>query len=100
MPSKVGKGRIPVPRPEPLPKDVLKRIRKLTGRSIAKTQKQVKQIPTAVATGTKVAAKAARKNPFTAAVALSTVVDVFRGAPKIPKPPVPKGGKVGRRTAG
>ena len=100
MPSKVGKGRIPVPRPEPLPKDVLKRIRKLTGRSIAKTQKQVKKIPTTVATGTKVAAKAARKNPFTAAVALSTVVDVFRGAPKIPKPPAPKGGKVGRRTAG
>ena len=100
MPSKVGKGRIPVPRPEPLPKDVLKRVRKVTGRSIAKTQKQVKQIPTAVATGTKVAAKAARKNPFTAAVAVSTVVDVLRGAPKIPKPPTPKGGKVGRRTAG
>ena len=100
MPSKVGKGRIPVPRPEPLPKDVLKRVRKVTGRSIAKTQKQVKKIPTAVATGTKVAAKAARKNPFTAAVAVSTVVDVLRGAPKIPKPPTPKGGKVGRRTAG
>tara|TARA_S200000501_G_scaffold370206_1_gene410992 strand:+ start:622 stop:1851 length:1230 start_codon:yes stop_codon:yes gene_type:complete len=98
--SSVTGKKLPVPRPEPLPKDVLKRVRKVTGRSIAKTQKQVKQIPTAVATGTKVAAKAARKNPFTAAVAVSTVVDVLRGAPKIPKPPTPKGGKVGRRTAG
>ena len=100
MPSKVGKGRIPVPRPEPLPKDVLKRVRKVTGRSIAKTQKQVKKIPKQATTLARGIGKAAAKDKIGAAVVVSTVADVLRGVPKIPKPPTPKGGKVGRRTAG
>jgi len=99
-PSKSGKGFVPVKRPEPLPKDVLKRTKLLVGRSVRKTQKQVAKVPKAVVSGGKETLKFARKKPFSAAIVASTVVDALRGAPKIPKPPTPKGGKVGRRTAG
>ena len=98
--SKSGKGFVPVKRPEPLPKDVLKRTKLLVGRTVRKTQTQVKKIPKAVVSGGKETLKFARKKPFSAAIVASTVVDALRGAPKIPKPPTPKGGKVGRRTAG
>ena len=99
-PSKSGKGFVPVKRPEPLPKDTLKRTKILVGRTARKAQKQVAKVPKAVVSGGKETLKFAKKKPFSAAIVASTVVDVFRGAPKIPKPPTPKGGKVGRRTAG
>ena len=98
--SKSGKGFVRVKRPERLPKDVFKRTRLLVGRSVRKTQKQVAKVPKAVVSGGKETLKFARKKPFSAAIVASTVVDALRGAPKIPKPPTPKGGKVGRRTAG
>ena len=98
--SKSGKGFVRVKRPERLPKDVFKRTRLLVGRSVRKTQKQVAKVPKAVVGAGKDTLKFARKKPFSAAIVASTVVDALRGAPKIPKPPTPKGGKVGRRTAG
>ena len=99
-PSKSGKGFVPAKRPEPLPKDTLKRTKILVGRTARKAQKQVAKVPKAVVSGGKETLKFARKKPFSAAIVASTVVDALRGAPKIPKPPTPKGGKVGRRTAG
>ena len=99
-PSKSGKGFVPAKRPERLPKDVFKRTKLLVGRTARKAQTQVKKIPKAVVSGGKETLKFARKKPFSAAIVASTVVDALRGAPKIPKPPTPKGGKVGRRTAG
>ena len=99
-PSKSGKGFVPVKRPEPLPKDTLKRTKILVGRTARKAQKQVAKVPKAVVSGGKETLKFAKKKPFSAAIVASTVVDALRGAPKIPKPPTPKGGKVGRRTAG
>ena len=98
--SKTGRGFVPAKRPERLPKDVFKRTKLLVGRTVRKTQTQVKKIPKAVVSGGKETLKFARKKPFSAAIVASTVVDALRGAPKIPKPPTPKGGKVGRRTAG
>ena len=98
--SKTGRGFVPAKRPERLPKDVFKRTKLLVGRTARKTQTQVKKIPKAVVSGGKETLKFARKKPFSAAIVASTVVDALRGAPKIPKPPTPKGGKVGRRTAG
>ena len=99
-PSKSGKGFVPAKRPEPLPKDTLKRTKILVGRTARKAQKQVAKVPKAVVSGGRETLKFARKKPFSAAIVASTVVDALRGAPKIPKPPTPKGGKVGRRTAG
>ena len=98
--SKTGRGFVPAKRPERLPKDVFKRTKLLVGRTARKTQTQVKKIPKAVVSGGKETLKFAKKKPFSAAIVASTVVDALRGAPKIPKPPTPKGGKVGRRTAG
>ena len=98
--SKTGKGFVPAKRPERLPKDVFKRTKLLVGRSVRKTQTQAAKVPKAVVGAGKETLKFARKKPFSAAIVASTVVDALRGAPKIPKPPTPKGGKVGRRTAG
>jgi len=101
-PTIIGKsgGKLPAPRPEPLPKDTLKRTKVLVGRTARKAQKQVAKVPKAVVGAGKETLKFAKKKPFSAAIVASTVVDALRGAPKIPKPPTPKGGKVGRRTAG
>ena len=88
---------IPVPQEEPGMKG-LKGLKKKTQRSIAKATKQP-LVKSVVGAG-KDTLKFARKKPFSAAVVASTVIDALRGAPKIPKPPTPKGGKVGRRTAG
>ena len=101
-PTIIGKsgGKLPAPRPEPLPKDTLKRTKVLVGRTARKAQKQVAKVPKTVVGAGKETLKFAKKKPFSAAIVASTVVDALRGAPKIPKPPTPKGGKVGRRTAG
>jgi hypothetical protein len=98
--SKSGKGFVPAKSPERLPKDVFKRTKLLVGRSVRKTQKQVAKVPKAVVGAGKETLAFAKAKPFSAALFGATVVDALRGAPKIPKPPVPKGGKVGRRTAG
>ena len=101
-PTIIGKsgGKLPVPRPEPLPKDALKRTKVLVGRTAAKAKKQVSKVPKALVGAGKDTLKFAKKKPFSAAIVASTVVDALRGVPKIPKPPTPKGGKVVRRTAG
>ena len=45
------------------------------------------------------AGKVAVKNPFTTLVGVSVAKDTFFPM-KLPRPPVVRGGKVGRRTAG
>ena len=97
-----GGSRLPVPQDEPGMKG-FKGFKKRTQRSIVKTGKQVAK---AVAPVTKpVAAAAAKAGPLPTAFVGLEVAKITPGikrffAVKPPLPPSPKGGKVGRRTAG
>jgi len=103
-PTFIGKSGkpLPIPQPEPGMKG-FKGFKKRTQRSIAKTGKQVQK---AVAPVTKpVAAAAAKAGPLPTAFVGLELAKITPGlkrffAVKPPLPPAPKGGKVGRRTAG
>jgi len=103
-PTMIGKSGkpIPIPQPEPGMKG-FKGFKKRTQRSIAKTGKQVQK---AVAPVTKpVAAAAAKAGPLPTAFVGLELAKITPGlkrffAIKPPLPPRPRGGKVGRRTAG
>ena len=99
-PTRIGKsgGKLPVKTTKKLP--ALKAFKKSVTKTTKQVQKQVAKVPKAVVGAGKETLAFAKKKPFSAAIVASTVVDALRGAPKIPKPPTPKGGKVGRRTAG
>ena len=102
-PTMIGKSGkpIPVPQPEPGMKG-FKGFKKRTQRSIAKTGKQVAKVTAPVTAPVKSFAKA---SPFGATITGIEVAKITPGlkrffAVKPPLPPAPKGGKVGRRTAG
>ena len=102
-PTYIGKSGkpLPVPQAEPGMKG-FKGFKKRTQRSIVKTQKQVQK---AVAPVTKPVAAAAKKSPLATAFVGLEVAKITPGLKRFftvkpPLPPAPKGGKVGRRTAG
>ena len=79
-----------------------KGFKKRTQRSVAKTGKQVAKVTAPVTTPI---AKFAKKSPLATTIAGIEVAKITPGLkrffiPKPPLPPAPKGGKVGRRTAG
>ena len=96
-----GGGRLPVAREEPGMKG-FKGFKKRTQRSIAKTGKQVAKVAAPVATPV---AKFAKASPLATTIAGIEVAKITPGLKRFftvkpPLPPAPKGGKVGRRTAG
>ena len=102
-PTYIGKSGkpLPVPREEPGTKG-FKGFKKRTQRSIVKTGKQVAKVAAPVTTPV---AKFAKASPLGATIAGIEVAKITPGikrffAVKPPLPPAPKGGKVGRRTAG
>ena len=79
-----------------------KGFKKRTQRSITKTGKQVAKVTAPVTTPV---AKFAKKSPLAATIAGIEVAKITPGLKRFftvkpPLPPKPKGGKVGRRTAG
>ena len=102
-PTYIGKSgkRLPVPREEPGTKG-FKGFKKRAQRSVVKTGKQVAKVAAPV---TSPVAKFAKASPLGATIAGIEVAKITPGlkrffAVKPPLPPKPKGGKVGRRTAG
>ena len=92
---------LPVPQAEPGMKG-FKGFKKRTQRSVAKTGKQVAKVTAPVTTPI---AKFAKASPLATTIAGIEVAKITPGLkrffiPKVPLPPAPKGGKVGRRTAG
>ena len=101
MQSPSGKGRIQIPRGEGQIR-TFKGFKQRTQRSIVKTGKQVAKVAAPVATPV---TKFAKASPLGATIAGIEVAKITPGlkrffAVKPPLPPAPKGGKVGRRTAG
>ena len=102
-PTYIGKSGkpLPVPREEPGMKG-FKGFKKRTQRSITKTGKQVAKVTAPVTAPVKAFAKA---SPLGATIAGIEVAKITPGLKRFfmvkpPLPPKPKGGKVGRRTAG
>ena len=102
-PTYIGKSGkpLPVPREEPGMKG-FKGFKKRTQRSIVKTGKQVAKAAAPVTTPVKAFAQA---SPLGATIAGIEVAKITPGLKRFftvkpPLPPAPKGGKVGRRTAG
>ena len=102
-PTYIGKSGkpLPVPREEPGMKG-FKGFKKRTQRSIVKTGKQVAKVTAPVTTPV---AKFAKASPLGATIAGIEVAKITPGLKRFfmvkpPLPPKPKGGKVGRRTAG
>ena len=102
-PTYIGKSGkpLPVPREEPGMKG-FKGFKKRTQRSIVKTGKQVAKAAAPVTTPVKAFAQA---SPLGATIAGIEVAKITPGIKRFftvkpPLPPAPKGGKVGRRTAG
>ena len=102
-PTYIGKSGkpLPVPREEPGMKG-FKGFKKRTQRSIVKTGKQVAKVAAPVTTPV---AKFAKASPLATTIAGIEVAKITPGLKRFftvkpPLPPAPKGGKVGRRTAG
>ena len=102
-PTYIGKSGkpLPVPREEPGMKG-FKGFKKRTQRSIVKTGKQVAKVTAPVTTPV---AKFAKASPLATTIAGIEVAKITPGLKRFftvkpPLPPAPKGGKVGRRTAG
>ena len=102
-PTYIGKSGkpLPVPREEPGMKG-FKGFKKRTQRSIVKTGKQVAKVTAPVTTPV---AKFAKASPLGATIAGIEIAKITPGIKRFftvkpPLPPAPKGGKVGRRTAG